>query len=83
MSRLETGPVQCGDDWPGIFIRGDDALKYAMTIRQVCKHSHLNWVSKSVLEGLAETLEGCMVQAGKSPEPSMIEKTGGNHDGSR
>ena len=26
MARLETGKVQEGDDWPGIFIRGDNAL---------------------------------------------------------
>ena len=27
-SRVETGPVQFGDDWPGIFIRGDNAMWY-------------------------------------------------------
>ena len=24
--RVETGPLQINDDWPGIFIRGDSAL---------------------------------------------------------
>ena len=24
--RIETGPVQFGSDWPGLFVRGDDAL---------------------------------------------------------
>lgn len=24
--RVETGPVAFGDDWPGVFIRGDNAL---------------------------------------------------------
>jgi hypothetical protein len=24
--RVETGPVQFGDDWPGVFIRGDNAF---------------------------------------------------------
>lgn len=28
-ARVETGAVQFGDDWPGIFIRGDDALYQA------------------------------------------------------
>lgn len=23
--RVETGPVQFGEDWPGVFIRGDNA----------------------------------------------------------
>jgi hypothetical protein len=27
--RIETGPVQFGDDWPGVFIRGDNALWFA------------------------------------------------------
>ncbi|MBO9441412.1 hypothetical protein J7363_04860 [Phaeobacter italicus] len=26
MTRLETGKIQEGDDWPGVFIRGDNAL---------------------------------------------------------
>lgn len=26
MSRPETGPMVFGNDWPGIFIRGDNAL---------------------------------------------------------
>ena len=24
--QIRTGPVQFGEDWPGVFIRGDDAL---------------------------------------------------------
>lgn len=31
--RVETGPVQFGDDWPGVFIRGDNAFGYAMALR--------------------------------------------------
>jgi hypothetical protein len=30
--RVETGVMQFGDDWPGIFIRGDDALSFAHAI---------------------------------------------------
>ena len=31
-TRVETGAVQFGDDWPGVFIRGDSAAYYAMII---------------------------------------------------
>jgi hypothetical protein len=31
--RIETGPLILGDDWPGVFIRGDEALGYAHTLR--------------------------------------------------
>lgn len=27
--RVETGPIAFGDDWPGVFIRGDNACGYA------------------------------------------------------
>lgn len=26
MPRLETGPLKAGTDWPGFFLRGDEAL---------------------------------------------------------
>lgn len=31
--RVESGPIQFGDDWPGTFIRGDNAFAYAMYLR--------------------------------------------------
>lgn len=37
--RLETGVVQCKDDWPGIFIRGDDAVRMAHCIGTVLEDS--------------------------------------------
>ena len=30
--RVETGPVQFGDDWPGLFIRGDNCLWMGLSI---------------------------------------------------
>jgi hypothetical protein len=30
--RVETGPLQINEDWPGIFIRGDNAGWYAMQL---------------------------------------------------
>jgi len=32
-NRVETGPIRFGDDWPGVFIRGDNALFYARSIQ--------------------------------------------------
>jgi hypothetical protein len=31
-SRIETGPLQFNDDWPGTFIRGDNAAWYALLL---------------------------------------------------
>jgi hypothetical protein len=35
--RVETGAVQFGDDWPGLFIRGDNAYYLIMWIRQLAE----------------------------------------------
>lgn len=31
--RVETGPIQFGDDWPGVFIRGDNAMAIAIALK--------------------------------------------------
>jgi hypothetical protein len=33
--RVETGPLKFGDDWTGVFIRGDDAMFTADMLRRV------------------------------------------------
>ncbi len=33
-NRVETGALEINDDWPGVFIRGDNATHYAMSIKQ-------------------------------------------------
>lgn len=33
--RVETGAVQFDDDWPGLFIRGDEALAMAQVLDRV------------------------------------------------
>ena len=43
--RVETGAVQFEGDWPGIFIRGDNALAYGYML--------------SRLPGLIKLLESC------------------------
>ena len=30
--RVETGALQIGEDWPGLFIRGDDCLALNLTL---------------------------------------------------
>lgn len=32
--RVETGPVKFGDDWTGVFIRGDDAFALWWDVKQ-------------------------------------------------
>jgi hypothetical protein len=35
--RAETGPMQFGDDWPGLFLRGDDAFSYGTMLSLILK----------------------------------------------
>jgi len=37
MSRCETGPVEFRNDWPGVFIRGDNSLNFAMYVEEAVK----------------------------------------------
>jgi len=46
--RAETGPMKFGDDWTGLFIRGDNAMGYKILLDIVC--SELNKDSLGVIE---------------------------------
>ena len=35
--RVETGAVQFGEDWPGLFIRGDDAMNVCADLERLAK----------------------------------------------
>jgi hypothetical protein len=63
--RMESGPLQFGDDWPGVFLRGDHALHYAFTLKQYlsrhCPPPRDNYFEHQVLIGLIDTLEECNV----------------------
>ena len=61
--RPETGPMKFGNDWPGVFIRGDNALHFAMTLRSVVQKMSKDEISweRVVLERLANILVSCSV----------------------
>jgi hypothetical protein len=64
LDRVETGPLQFDEDWPGVFIRGDNAGYYCMILRQYLDKID-NPIDKAVLEGLASTLESCIIGPAK------------------
>jgi len=59
--RPETGPMQFGDDWPGVFIRGDNALFFARTLGAAIALYPDRAIERSVLGGLQKTLQSCSV----------------------
>ncbi len=57
--RAETGPMRFGDDWNGVFIRGDNALMFAMALRRELSKpasGPMDLMNAAMLEGLANTL---------------------------
>lgn len=44
--RLETGPIKLGNDWTGIFIRGDHAGYIAFALDELLKNNTIECISK-------------------------------------
>lgn len=60
--RVESGPVQFGDDWPGLFIRGDNAMAFRMAIASVLMRQN-SAMAEAQLRVLAELFESCQIVA--------------------
>lgn len=58
MSRAESGPLRFGDDWAGVFLRGDYAGPMAMYLTQFLQTGRLGPIERACLAGLADTLAG-------------------------
>jgi hypothetical protein len=58
--RIESGSVVFGSDWPGLFLRGDDALHFAMHLRTIVDHAEKAGagasISLAVVRGLLDDL---------------------------
>ena len=69
--RIETGPLQFGDDWPGVFIRGDSSGYYAMTLKLLIdnlenkRYEDIDWLTINNLKNLKGELTGCIVGPAK------------------
>lgn len=75
MSRPETGSMRFGDDWTGVFIRGDSAAGYAIALEEVLAaletrepgdvgplQTHMCQGLLELLQGSRENTEGVEVQ---------------------
>ncbi len=81
-SRVEDGPVQFGEDWPGLFLRGDTAMNYAYHL-QIFLDEALhnvaappNPISLGVVRGLLSDLESCnlVTRAEQSSQHSELSE---------
>jgi len=70
--RVETGPVKIGDDWPGVFIRSDNAVNYAMCLEAVLRE-YPRCHNKHVLEQLTDLLRSGWTNE-EADKPSWARK---------
>lgn len=63
MARLETGPVEPVGDWPGIFIRGDNALGFSLAIQSLLMKSD-DAIARATVKSLGKLLKTAHVQSG-------------------
>jgi len=70
--RVETGPVQFNDDWPGVFIRGDQCAYFALNLKDALitltelhkkNDSLMNWLTIVTLEGLLSELSSPIIDS--------------------
>lgn len=69
--RAETGVLEFEGDWPGVFIRGDNAAMYAMSLRSVLAEMPevpKDAYSHMIVKGLLSLLEGSNVRNNPDPQ---------------
>ena len=75
--RPETGPMQFGKDWPGLFIRGDHAFQYFMSLEEAIarlkRSGSGDFVLDSVLAGLLSDLKSCRVMPGQTDPEATVQ----------
>lgn len=55
--RVETGPILFGNDWPIIFIRGDEAFAHTFALKAGIEQPSIDPFYKLSLQGLLTALE--------------------------
>lgn len=63
--RIETGPLQFGRDWPGLFVRGDEAIGLASQIdaAQCADMLPCNGPGALLLQRVIDLLNSCAVKS--------------------
>lgn len=60
ISRVETGPVQFGDDWPGYFMRGDNVVYFLMCF-DMWKSDDIDPIMKTTFESMVENMRNSLI----------------------
>lgn len=63
MDRVETGALQINDDWPGVFVRGDDCIQYSMMLNHLNNFTFDDTIEGQLLKTSLEHLHGLFTSA--------------------
>lgn len=72
--RPESGPMSFEGDWPGVFIRGDNAFEYAQALRELLGRPGIAAFDRDHLLGLVALLVSSQVQG---PHPVKLQRMPG------
>ena len=50
--------MRFGEDWTGVFLRGDNAGYFVLLVREALLTSTLDPITRATLEGFLETIQG-------------------------
>lgn len=77
-ARVESGPIQFGEDWPGVFIRGDNAGHYAMVLQATLDELSLTPLQRATIQGLQRLLASAInaVPDGTLPASNPLHAEG-------
>lgn len=65
-TRVETGPTQFGTDWPGYFVRGDDAHHLAMQLENYMSGQR-DAFTAATLHEFVRSLRSCITSHATNP----------------
>jgi len=66
--RMEDGPVQFGEDWPGLLLRGDTAMNFAYHLEVLlATNPAVNQITLEVVQGLVSDLQSCNLVRRREP----------------
>ncbi len=75
--RPETGPMQFGEDWPGLFIRGDNCFYYAIHLEELLKSIPDDapvGLNILILQGLLQELQSSRVPVKNVQQLKLFEE---------
>lgn len=60
--RVDTGPLQIGNDWPGYFFRGDETFNIVTSLQYAAERLGSDSIAAMRLRDIAAEMEKCWIK---------------------